>query len=623
MSGIQSIRNGLTGNITKIIVVAIIITFIGSVGWAGFFSQGSANIIAKVGSQEITAADLSFEASTQQFSLNQRFPGQEIEEDVIINLSKEVLIDKFSILDFLYKNNIYLTDGFVYKALSDEEQFQENGRFSKNRFDSFARSNGFIPSDYLKRVKEDFLLSIWNQSIAASSFVIDDDINESIQLAEQLRDITFIKIPRIKFEEKIILEDEDLQNYYDLNKASFTSPEKAKITYTILDSEDIKEDIFISDEEIDSEYQDYSNNFDRTKRKSVSHIMLNIDDSRTSDDALQEIEKIKNEFDTGKSFEELALEHSEDGGTKDLGGSLGITDGTLLPPEFEEALLDMVVGETRSIELMTSIHLLKLDEIIQPEPESIEERSEQIIDTLTSIKAEELYVELLDEVSNMAFTSSDIQNISKNLDLDVVETDFVTKNELPESLQSQNLIDYIFQDSFESNFPEIIELSELSAVLIQVTDYLEEKQLSFPEVKSQIQNVYLAEEIMKASKEFGENSVSELQNGLEISELSIQQGQTLENYKGIKRDSSLLPIQAVNQIFTLPKSKSGEAFGYSIAQNGDTFIFRLDDVTPGSVSVTDEEKQSITDFLSQQKITSELAELQVYLEDSLSVQKLN
>ena len=157
-------------------------------------------------------------------------------------------------------------------------------------------------------------MSIWNQSIASSSFVIDDDINESIQLAEQLRDITFIKIPRIKFEEKIILVDEDLENYYDLNKASFTSPEKAKITYTVLDSEDIKEDILISDEEIDSEYQDYYNNFDRTQRKSVSHIMLNIDDSRTSDVALQEIEKIKNEFDTGKSFEELALEHSEDDG---------------------------------------------------------------------------------------------------------------------------------------------------------------------------------------------------------------------------------------------------------------------------------------------------------------------
>ena len=106
----------------------------------------------------------------------------------------------------------------LYQMKSNSKKTED---FSKNRFDSFARSNGFIPSDYLKRVKEDFLLSIWNQSIAASSFVIDDDINESIQLAEQLRDITFIKIPRIKFEEKIILEDEDLQNYYDLIKSFF------------------------------------------------------------------------------------------------------------------------------------------------------------------------------------------------------------------------------------------------------------------------------------------------------------------------------------------------------------------------------------------------------------------
>ena len=63
MSGIQSIRDGLSGKTTRVIVVAIIITFIGSVGWAGFFSQGNTNVVAKVGSQEITNADLSFELS--------------------------------------------------------------------------------------------------------------------------------------------------------------------------------------------------------------------------------------------------------------------------------------------------------------------------------------------------------------------------------------------------------------------------------------------------------------------------------------------------------------------------------------------------------------------------------
>ena len=70
MSGIQTIREGLTGNVTRVIVVAIIITFIGSVGWAGFFSQGNVNVVATVGSKEITNADLNFEVSTQQFALS-------------------------------------------------------------------------------------------------------------------------------------------------------------------------------------------------------------------------------------------------------------------------------------------------------------------------------------------------------------------------------------------------------------------------------------------------------------------------------------------------------------------------------------------------------------------------
>ena len=74
MSGIQSIRNTLTGNLTKIIVGAIIITFIGSVGWAGFFSQGTANVVAQVGSQEITNTDLNKNSqSVNSKETNQKF----------------------------------------------------------------------------------------------------------------------------------------------------------------------------------------------------------------------------------------------------------------------------------------------------------------------------------------------------------------------------------------------------------------------------------------------------------------------------------------------------------------------------------------------------------------------
>ena len=81
------------------------------------------------------------------------------------------------------------------------------------------------------------------------------------------------------------------------------------------------------------------------------------------------IRNAKKKIDSGTDFEDLVIEISEDEGTKELKGSLGVTDGTLLPPEFEEALLTMEESETFGpIELSSSVHLIKLDDLIQPQP---------------------------------------------------------------------------------------------------------------------------------------------------------------------------------------------------------------------------------------------------------------
>ena len=289
MSGIQTIREGLTGNVTRVIVVAIIITFIGSVGWAGFFSQGNVNVVATVGSKEITNADLNFEVSTQQFALSQRFPDQEIDDETLFTLSKNNLINKFSVLDFLDSKKTILTDEFIYTQLAEEEQFQENGRFSKARFESFARSNGFIPSDYLKRVREDFLISIWRQSIINSSFITDLEVSESMALADQERDVTFIKLAAERFKNSVSYKEEDLQNYFIENKSAYMVPDRAKVSYISLNSEDLQSTVKVSEEAIKLEYENYLRDFDSSERKSVSHIMLNITDTRDSSAASAEL----------------------------------------------------------------------------------------------------------------------------------------------------------------------------------------------------------------------------------------------------------------------------------------------------------------------------------------------
>ena len=620
MSGIQTIREGLTGNVTKVIVVAIIITFIGSVGWAGFFSQGNVNVVATVGSKEITNTDLNFEVSTQQFALSQRFPDQEIDDETLLTLSKNNLINKFSILDFLDSKKTILTDEFIYAQLAEEEQFQENGRFSKARFESFARSNGFIPSDYLKRVREDFLISIWRQSIINSSFITDLDVFESMALADQERDITFIKLSAERFKNSVSYQEEDLQNYYQENKSAYMSPDRAKVSYVSLDSKELQSTVKVSEEDIKLEYEDYLRDFDSSERKSVSHIMLNITETRDSSAASAELTLIKDRINQGEAFEDLVLEVSEDGGTKDIEGSLGITDGTLLPPEFEQALLSMEEGEIFGpIELLSSVHLIRLDEVIKPEPKTFEDLSTKFREDLLTNKAEEIYVDLLEEVSDLAFSSDSIKDIAEILNLDLIETDYFSKSEIPEILSNNSISDFIFEDFSEGNFPELIETSKLSAILIQISDYVEQAQLEYIDVRSQIEETYVLRESLKASEAFVLKSIEDLKGDKSLEIFSSENNVEVETYKGLKRDSSLLPVRAVNEIFSLPRSQAGDVFGSAVSQNGDSIIFRLDAVNESTADLTEENIAGIKNILNQQKIISELSELQEFIKQGLSI----
>ena len=624
MSGIQSIREGLSGKTTRVIVVAIIITFIGSVGWAGFFSQGNTNVVAKVGSQQITNADLSFELSSQQFSLSQRFPDQTIEDEVLLNLSTNVLIGKFAVLDFLEKNDLTLTDSYVYKQLASEDQFLENGKFSIQRFEAFARSNGFIPSDYLKRVKEDLLINIWRQSLAGSNFITEAEAKNSLELAEQERDISFIKFPSSKFRDAVSFDIEDLKNFYETNKSSYISPEKAKVSYIYFDAKDLRDDVDISDEDISLEYDEYISGFDTTTRKSVSHIMLNVNDERNAQQANDALQEVTQRLNNGEKFLDLVLEISEDEGTKNLNGSLGITDGTLLPPEFAQALSSMKEGEVYGpIDLLSSVHLIKLDELIQPTAETIEQRTVSIKENLITRRSEDSFVNLLDQVSELAFSSGSIADIAPNFSQELVATEYFSINAVPELLNQNSIIDFIFNDSMEGNFPEVIEISPLSAVLIQVGDMVEENQLSFDTVKMLVESAYISEESSRSSQVFIEETIEELVAGKALETLSSEESIQLEVYKNLKRDSSLLPVGAVNGVFSMPRSQSGNTYGSSIAQNGDYLIYRLDSVRQGSNALNAEDMEGIKNFLNQQKGISEITELQTVIQRGLTVEQYN
>ena len=624
MSGIQSIRNSLTGNITKVIVAAIIITFIGSVGWAGFFSEGNANVAVKVGSKTINTSDLSFEFSSQQSLIAERFPDQVVDEEILLEISTNSLVSKFSVLNYLDQRSLDLPDDFIFQQLSSSDQFLENGTFSRANFDAFARSNGFIPSDYLKRIREDFKNNIWRLSITNSSFITNLEVENSINLAEQERNISFVKYPAKKFRNSVEYTDDDLRSYYNLNSKSYTTPQQVKVNYIEMDQETLIDSSNVSEDEIREAYEDYLSDFDDTVRKSVSHIMIDVNDSRSLEEATLILSDAKKDIDSGTSFEVLVKEISEDEGTKEMDGSLGVTDGTLLPPEFESALEKMSAGEvSEPINLLNSVHLIKLVSAAQPTPSSLEDRKIIIIERLASEKAEDEYFELLDQVSELSFTAGNLDEIAEMIPFSKIELDFFSENNTPEVLNTAAIKDFIFNVSEQGDYPELFESEGLTAVIVQLKENISETQLTLDQVKEKVTEDYIEEESFNLSKLFVADQLSNLNEGSSLEMLASNEGLELENYMKLKRDSSLLPVSAIDNIFALPRSGVGNLHSSVNMSNGDLILFRLDAVESGQTDLDEEQKTNLNNFLNQQKSLAELSELQLSLQNSLKIERFN
>ena len=624
MAGMQNIREGLTGNLTKLIVVAIVITFVGSIGWAGFFSQGNANIIAKIGSKQITNADLSFEVASQQFLLNQRFPDQQIEDQILMEISIESLVRKFGILNFVEDNDLYLADSFVFKELAKDEQFQENGRFSKQSFDAYARSNGFIPQDYLNRIKQDLTLEFWKQSLIKSSFLSEEEVKQSLILAEQERYVTFMKLPIDRFSKVAESSEETLLDFYNDNISEYISEKKTRVNYIPLSAEGIKTSIDISKSDIEAEYESYFNDFDTTERKSVSHIMINIDSDRPKQEAIELLENTKNRLSEGEDFSTLVIEVSDDEGTKDSGGSLGVTDGTLLPAEFEEALSFMTEGEVYGpIELNSSVHLIKLTKREIPEPKSIERMETQIKENLAVEAALADYSDQLDRASDMVFSMGSLDAIAKELKVKSIDSGLFSLNETNDDLNAPSIIELIFDKNLDNNIIELLETSDGTAILFERTEFQDEEVIDFNSIKNEVAQDYELMLTKRQANDFVNKALADLDNGQDIDSLASSVSLKLENYKSLKRDSSLLTSEAITDIFNLPRSKVGDIYGSSILGNGDYLIYRLDSVRSNQDTIDPETRKAFSKYLNDQRVLAEYSELLFAVEENSRVIRTN
>jgi peptidyl-prolyl cis-trans isomerase C len=189
----------------------------------------------------------------------------------------------------------------------------------------------------------------------------------------------------------------DVQDIIKLNADS--------VLANILIKEEVLDKISVSEEQAKKYYEKNLVKFKTPEQIKVRHILIKAEKSATDEDkkkAREKAEEISKKIKAGEDFAKLAMEYSDDPGSKAKGGDLGFFEKGRMFKVFDEAAFKLNPGEVSDIvETAYGYHLIKMDERKKEEAQPYDSVKDKVMtmarDEIKNEKIREFLTKVMNE----------------------------------------------------------------------------------------------------------------------------------------------------------------------------------------------------------------------------------
>jgi peptidyl-prolyl cis-trans isomerase D len=397
----------------------------------------------------------------------------------------------------------------------------------------------------------------------------------------------------------IPISEDEIKTYYDDNQSAFVEQETVVVRYVMLDKNVISGELEVDEGEIRAQYEAERSAFEGSAEKRASHILFEFAGDVTEEEALALAATAKQRIDGGEDFGDVALELSSDTASAEEGGDIGYTDGTAFPEPIEEALLTLALNEV-SVPVVSEfgVHLIKLTEDSKNIFQSYEEVADRIEMELKSSEVELLYAERLEDLSNLAFETGDLDTISVELGLDILLSQSFGRAGARGIFSNQAVIAAAFSEEvvFEENNSEVIELNPSQAVVLNALEFAEASVLPLEEVKPEIAVLLRTEMERQAVRELREEIVDAIDKGEVLDQLLAEHELEWLVKEGASRVDPSINREILARVFAMSLPDSGVPQHDDLILNNDAAaIIELSAITLGSIDSLEEiERETMT-----------------------------
>lgn len=584
---LQTIRENSQGLIAKLIIGFIIgvMALFGVESIVGGLANNAT--VAEVNGEDIGEPELATNVQNLLASVGGDLGN--LDENLLRQIALNQLIDDHLIRQAARNANMTVSSDAIDRQIISNPQFQVGGVFNSELALRTMATQGFTVQGYRTALEEQMVVGQLVNAFASTSFVTEAELDRMAALSSQTRDFRFVSVTLGNRTVGEAIPADQIETYYQNNQSQFMLEEEVGIDYVLLDKNAIFNEVSVDEGAVRAQYDSESSAFNSASQRRASHILLETGNGLSEEEALTAAAALKARIDAGEDFAAIALEASSDTVSAEEGGDIGYTDGSAFPAPLEDALETLQVGEVSDpVVSEFGVHLVKLTENTVNEYPPFEELADRIRRDLSTAEVDARYFSRLEELANLAFETTGLQDISTELGLDIVESEMFTRlGGTTDITSNANIIAAAFSDEtlIDGNNSDVIELGTDRAVVLHVREHNEPTLQALEEVRGEIAAILRSELEKERASALGESLLSALQNGEAIDETLVSNELQWIEQTGASRDQPGLNGEVLQAVFSMPSPEEGASIynGFSL-NNGTYIVLELQGVTRGSLA---------------------------------------
>ena len=554
-----------------------------------FRSAGGAGELASVGGSSISRQDFSQALRDQQErlrgQLGRDFNPAMLDTPEARQAMLDSLVTQRLLLLHAAKSGLTASDAQLIEVIGSIPALQEDGKFSKRRYEQALRAQGLSQAGFEAKLRQDLTLQQLVQAVSDTAVVSKAAAERivAIQLEERL--VSEVAIRPEQYAAQVKISTESVKEYYEKNRNQFEIPQQIRAEYVVLSREALAEQITVSPDEIKSAYDKNARNYETQEERRASHILIQSPAdapeaeqkaARARIDAIYQQVK-KNPAD----FAKLAKEHSQDPGSAQKGGDLGYFQRGAMVKAFEDAVFSLKENQVSDVVRSEfGYHIIRLTGIKAGKVRSLDEARETIAAELKAQAAGRKFAEAAEAFSNTVYEQTDsLKPAADKFKLQIRQTDFFDQaNRVPAGPLAGNdkLFSALFSDDAIKNKrnTDAIEVAPNTLVSARVLELRPAQLRTLESVKTEIEKRLLAEETARMAHKDGESKLARLNKGEELA-LAWGQPQTV-----VRQPMRGLTPEAQRAIFKATTDKLPAYAGMQL-QSGAYMLYRISQVKTG------------------------------------------